>query len=488
MVSPKTDRTDEGKSDQGVNADRREAMRAAAVAGPLLLALVGCGSGAQGAEGSQGSPGLNGPVGPAGPMGSAGPTGPAGPAGPSAAGLLNATQFGAKGDGVTDDTAALQAAIDAAQTKGDLLFIPAGNYLLTDTLRITAHVRIAGSGYQADSGLLYMSQVVTATNGFLGTTLLPPATKTAFDITTNDPVHLSAFMIMWPQSRWPAALSGVSGIQIQATDGDHGNTASIFRDICFYGPDRGMTLTNCTDFMVQNCTFLMSQTYGIVVTTLSGPQYWMNGGDWLVQGNTFYSGSGYSGGAAAIYIQGTAGKIQGNKIQPSAGSGRPQSGILVIPDASLSGRVIEPMVVVGNSIEGNAVGIQYYQNAPSDAIASLGLITGNQIWCSTPIQIATTGTYATQGLPTGVWVVGLTISGNVLQSQGQGAVCIEADGLQLATITGNTFSLTGGGAGTGIRLGTHTNTVNVQSNVYTSAITSPVSNSGTGNTIGGGSV
>jgi hypothetical protein len=55
------------------------------------------------------------------------------------------TAFGAKGDGVTDDTRALQAAFDAA-AKGNVsctLFIPPGTYIITQTLTLNYHINVS---------------------------------------------------------------------------------------------------------------------------------------------------------------------------------------------------------------------------------------------------------------------------------------------------------------------------------------------------------
>jgi hypothetical protein len=57
---------------------------------------------------------------------------------------VNVKDFGAIGDGVADDTAALQNAINAAQTNGRSVYLPVGRYKLTSTINITAGMRLRG--------------------------------------------------------------------------------------------------------------------------------------------------------------------------------------------------------------------------------------------------------------------------------------------------------------------------------------------------------
>jgi hypothetical protein len=64
--------------------------------------------------------------------------------------------FGARGDGVTDDTAALQKAIDAARShgKGALAYLPTGKYVVKATLELSGRdYTLGGSGFR--SGLLW---------------------------------------------------------------------------------------------------------------------------------------------------------------------------------------------------------------------------------------------------------------------------------------------------------------------------------------------
>jgi len=65
--------------------------------------------------------------------------------------LFNAAAYGATGDGETDDTAALQSVIDAAEAVttlegGGVVWLPPGKYIITDQLTIQKSIGIVGTG------------------------------------------------------------------------------------------------------------------------------------------------------------------------------------------------------------------------------------------------------------------------------------------------------------------------------------------------------
>ncbi|NLV74166.1 MAG: hypothetical protein GXY52_05735 [Chloroflexi bacterium] len=58
---------------------------------------------------------------------------------------LDARQFGVRGDGVTDDSLALQGALDAASALGGIVALPPGQYRITRSLRIPVGVHLQGA-------------------------------------------------------------------------------------------------------------------------------------------------------------------------------------------------------------------------------------------------------------------------------------------------------------------------------------------------------
>jgi hypothetical protein len=72
---------------------------------------------------------------------------------PDDAGFKNVKDFGAKGDGVTDDTAAIQKAIDTVKGIPDTLYFPNGTYLVSDSVGI-----FGGKAHSRDRFLCYQGQ------------------------------------------------------------------------------------------------------------------------------------------------------------------------------------------------------------------------------------------------------------------------------------------------------------------------------------------
>lgn len=64
--------------------------------------------------------------------------------------VINVKQYGAVGDGVADDTAAIQAAITACQSGGGgQIYIPTGRYLISSAINIPTGVHIKGTGRES---------------------------------------------------------------------------------------------------------------------------------------------------------------------------------------------------------------------------------------------------------------------------------------------------------------------------------------------------
>lgn len=74
-----------------------------------------------------------------------------------AEGVFNVRDFGATGDGATDDTTAIQAALNGLPADGGTLFFPAGNYIVSSALTVPVETQIKGSGSE-------ISQITMAAN------------------------------------------------------------------------------------------------------------------------------------------------------------------------------------------------------------------------------------------------------------------------------------------------------------------------------------
>jgi len=72
--------------------------------------------------------------------------------------VYNALDFGAKGEGKTPDSAALQKALEAAGAVGGTVYLPAGRYLCHD-LKVHPHTTVLAEpqwGYRGDGGAVLL--------------------------------------------------------------------------------------------------------------------------------------------------------------------------------------------------------------------------------------------------------------------------------------------------------------------------------------------
>ena len=80
-------------------------------------------------------------------------------------GMVNPRDLGAKGDGVADDTAAIQAALDRAGEIGDVVSLPPGQYRLNGTLTIPEGVTLEGTWRGPHTSHLNKGSVLLAYSG-----------------------------------------------------------------------------------------------------------------------------------------------------------------------------------------------------------------------------------------------------------------------------------------------------------------------------------
>lgn len=71
--------------------------------------------------------------------------------------VVSVKDFGAKGDGATDDATAIQSALDSLSTKGGIIFFPAGTYIIGSILYFYANQKLVG-----DNAVLKKSGSITA--------------------------------------------------------------------------------------------------------------------------------------------------------------------------------------------------------------------------------------------------------------------------------------------------------------------------------------
>lgn len=149
--------------------------------------------------------------------------------------FISVKDFGAVGDGVTDDTTAIQAAISAVSTNGGIVNFPAGSYKITSTIRISNnHIYLVGEGGTVDGNVVYVGGMTAALASLTSKLVWAGAS--------------SGTAVQWtpyPDDGTKAALNGGGMIDI-AIDG--ANIAGVGLDVrtVRYGRWENVSVLRCT--------------------------------------------------------------------------------------------------------------------------------------------------------------------------------------------------------------------------------------------------
>jgi hypothetical protein len=263
----------------------------------------------------------------------------------------NVKKFGAKGDGVTDDTIAIQNALN----EGGNIFFPKGTYLV-NSLVVKSNTKIQGAG----KGVSILQFITSPTGPLLDLRGISTALKSdieicdltfknridhvrtgysgvfiAGDFTKRIHIHDNEFRdfnthaiyarmidnnITEPQS-WIVNncsfhTGGTSAMGIFA---DVEAEYMIITGCSFHSLTCGIRLFESANCQIQNSTFLKcgSATYGVINIELSAVS---NGGKTLIQGNTINHNTGDGIKVTSVKTSGQYGlNITGNEILLSTG-------------------------------------------------------------------------------------------------------------------------------------------------------------------------
>lgn len=256
-------------------------------------------------------------------------------------GIVNVLWFGAKGDGATDDTVAIQSAINAVQGTGATVFFPRGAYKISSPIIVTGTIRLVGESRYGTtitwtSTTIFVLNINTAQQVFVERiTFTGPAAATAGNIITLD------------------------------GPGPVGNLFSYVRDCQFIQGYNHIVTLSAADWTIENCTFSEYVAYGTYVSdTLNN-----DAGDSYIGGCTY---STSAANAVAIEQVSSGGlKVESNKILGGAYGYR--------LDLTSTGPNTVDLLMNGNSIE-NQITAAIVLNRPSGTVQfGSVVIDGNQI-------------------------------------------------------------------------------------------------------------
>lgn len=332
--------------------------------------------------------------------------------------------YGAKGDGTTDDTTALQAAI--TDNLNGAIFLPPGTYKVTSALSVVGSISIYGAGRDA-------STITWAST-----------TMDVFDVQSATAVHFADLEFDGPSS-------ATAGAMIKLAHSSSGvNYFSSFRNCTFSRGYDQIRTVSAAAWTIENCYFTTFVRRAVTVESANTP----DAGDSAIYGDCVFA-NGIAGSVGIYHISSGGLKVVGNKFN---GSGA------YAYQMQLTGGVSTSILLfTGNSIENHTTAAMKFDSAGGGGTAySQIVITGNQFALHPYfIDMSTTTAFLSK----------VCIVGNTFSLNSSGTYAINMGNVNGYEIANNVISGGGGGTPTGIALGSLCSNGQLGANTFNSLTT-----------------
>lgn len=263
--------------------------------------------------------------------------------------FTNVFDFGAAGDSVTDDTSAIQAAIDATYANGGgVVFFPTGIFLVSSQITVPETVSIQGSGYQLSDSDFYTPKgtaIFLKANSGLTTTQAVVRFKNLS--TVSYPMHYGFIKDIMIHGN-NANTNSSCGLIFDSSRSTQAVNVGVFRcgynGISFSGTCNGIVIDRCNVGWCGANGIYMQGGENILVNT--GITTCNDAGIFSVSGKTIIAHNNSADNKKqGMYLQDCVGvKVVGNVTQDNQWNG--------IHIAS-SGARTDDITIVGNQIADN---------------------------------------------------------------------------------------------------------------------------------------
>ena len=164
---------------------------------------------------------------------------------------VSVTPFGAKGDGVTDDTAAIQKALDSLASTGGIVNLPAGRYLISAEIKVPGGATLLGEGARWENSA---TGLIVPTNGYSAVRLSHGSGVKALAISypnnrdiENPQPYPPAILLAGINPSVESIVFDCAWIGVSTPPGGGNTGQGMFRELTGFVHSVGIHLSGCRD-------------------------------------------------------------------------------------------------------------------------------------------------------------------------------------------------------------------------------------------------